>query len=203
MKKLILLLITLFLIASVFAQEELLLQINLFDDGSALIMGSSTINPNIQEVEYEKVDQTFYGYTQHLTNKIGITWTFSLELEQDFSNNYIKIILPENSKLGPVSSDLESFVTTEDGNIVIEFVGEDKVAIEFDYELETQAGEKGFDFIYIIIFIVIVIILIISIISFLKEKRKKKIEKKETKTEKKKPNKKNPLKTVMSTLNEI
>lgn len=200
MKKLILFIFVLFLISPVLAQEELLLQINVFDDGSALIIGSATINPEIEDIEYE--EGTLYGYTQHLTNKKGATWTFSLEIEQDFSNSYVKVILPENSKLGLISSSLDSFISIENKDIIIEFVGKEKVDIEFNYELETSQ-EKKLDFIYVVGIIVTIIILGIGIWSFLKKKKKNPEKEKEKKERKqKKRAKENPLKPVMNTLNE-
>lgn len=220
MKKLLLflcmtLLITLF-IASAYAQEkqELLLQINLFSDGSALVVGSSTLNPSFSEISYE--NGTIYGMTQEFTSKEKERWFFNLEMKENFSSAYVKITLPENAKLiGYIDSSMSSFISTKGKSIVLEFIDSDKIPkIKFDYTLTTLHEKRDY---WIYILIVIIIAIAIFSIWFFKKKGKKPkrkkvikqvIEKKRKKERKiKKELKKiNPLeerlRTVRVTLNE-
>lgn len=212
MRKLILFFLAILLITCVFAQEEILLQVNLFDDGSALIVGSSTIDPQIQDIEYEKKDQTFYGYTQEMTSKSGSKWTFSLGLDQEFSSSYVKIILPEDAKIGDIDSNMDSFTSIGGTNIIIEFTGTNLVPeIGFDYEIGIT--EKGGDnSIYFLIGAVIAAGIIILIWLFFRKKKGKKKEKGEPRKEKEKQTQKTgkrkinalaeKLKPIRATLNE-
>ncbi len=204
MRKLILFFLAIILITCVFAQEEIIVQINMFEDGSALIVGSSTQDPGIKDIEYEKKDQTFYGYTQELTSKSGSIWTFSLSLDQEFSSSYVKIILPENAKLGNIDSNLDSFTSIGGENIIIEFIGTNLV-LEIGFDYEVGINEKRDNSIYFLIGAVIAAGIIILIWLFFRKKNGKK---REPKKQKQKPGKKKintlaeKLKPIRATLNE-
>ena len=57
-------------------EDYCLVQITLFDDGSALVIGSATTNPNIKDIEYE--NESLYGLTQLLTSKQQGKWSFNI-----------------------------------------------------------------------------------------------------------------------------
>ncbi len=194
--------------AQTIKEDYFLIQINLFSDGSALVVGSSNINPDIEEISYE--NQTIYGISQYLTNKQKEKWNFNLNLEKVFSEIYVKVILPENAKVGDIDSNLISFISTEDNMIIIEFIDTNKnLIIKFDYELNsTSISEaKNYKIYFLIILIIVAIIIIIILWWFFLRKKFKKKKKKEnllrkTKIKKKKNNLQEKLKAIRQTLNE-
>ena len=193
--------------AQTIKEDYFLIQINLFSDGSALVVGSSNINPDIEEISYE--NQTIYGISQYLTNKQKEKWNFNLNLEKVFSEIYVKVILPENAKLNSIDSNLISFISTEENMIIIEFIDTNKnLIIKFDYELNsTSISEaKNYKIYFLIILIIVAIIIIILWWFFLRKKFKKKKKKenllRKTKIKKKKNNLQEKLKAIRQTLNE-
>lgn len=159
-----------FFLSSVLAeQQELYLEVRIFDDGSCLLSGTATDNPNIKDVEYEK--GILYGLSQSFTSKKKEIWQFHLETEKSFSYS-LKIILPENSKL--LSLNKQAVIFTENDAIVVEVNDEGKLDILLTYT-KGPVKIKHFNFLPVI---AVIILLIFIAVFLLKKQRKKKINKK-------------------------
>ena len=162
-----------------YAQESyLVLNIQIFEDGSALIRGSASGNPDIKDIDFENND--VYGMTHQLTNKQGPIWNFNIGL-REYSSLIIKVFLPEDTKIiGAVQSNTEAITSIENEKIALEFgVYNQEIDISFDYEFEDSSNEaKDFSWLLWMIVTAIILLTFWVILRKIKQKKAKKTKKK-------------------------
>ena len=157
--------------SSLAKSQELHLEVRIFDDGSCLLTGTATEDPNIKDVEYEK--GILYGLSQSFTSKKKEIWHFHLETEKSFSYS-LKIILPENSKLLGINK--QAIIFTENKAIVVETSGKDKLDILLTYTKDVKPKQSSF--LTILAIIVFMVIVLFFLAFFFMKKRKKRVNKK-------------------------
>ncbi len=177
--------------------QELSLNINVDVNGEAFVLGTSSVNPNINGINF--ANKTISGFTQDLTVKQGEKWTFNLNLKDNYSDYDIRLKLPKNAKVTFYSG--QPLISSEQGYLILEYSGVGEINLDVQYTLEkvqTQIDWKN-----VVVFITLIILIIVMIILFLRTSRhKKELEKKIKERKKPKLKKEEKLKDIMKILNE-
>lgn len=165
--------------------QKISLQVFIFSDGSTFLQGSSDIDP-VLPVNFD--NGKISGITNQLTSKSGNTWSFFLKTSVIFDELYVKIVLPQNSKLvpGSINSTSLPLVYTQDSSLVIEISDLEKpLDISFNYELPLEPVKENKNFLPIALVPTFIILLIIILLFFLKKGVKRKKSKRSMKKESK------------------
>lgn len=187
MKKLVLLLISVFILASSaqaqfdmesFAKEmaaeqpSLTLEVLIFSDGSAFLRGQSDIDPGLP-ISYK--EGKISGLTNKLTSKQQEVWKFSLQTQETFDSFNARFVLPKNAKLvtGSISSDSLPFIYTQQDSLVLEVSDSQKpLSMEFSYEVPLQQDQE---FPVYIIYLIAIIVALAIVFWVLSKQRKQQI----------------------------
>lgn len=160
--------VTLFLLCSVVRAQELSMNVVVESDGSAIVLGSADINPGILGINFE--NKTLSGFTQTLTNKEGTNWIFNLNSSQSYQGYYAKVSLPSGAKLLSYSG--TPSISSENGALILEFVGTENMNVNLVYTLEKVPLQ--INWLNLVILIILILLVVAVIILFLRMRKNKK-----------------------------
>jgi len=153
--------IFIFLIGLISAENYIIAEIEILDNGEVEIKGKSNFDLNIKGIDFS--EQKIYGKTHALTKKDKDIWTFFINFEQEFSEISLKIYFPKNIKLiKNLNSNLDNRLDLKE-QISIKITDHNKpINFSIDYVLENK---RDYNFIFILVLGLIIIILSIFILN--------------------------------------
>ncbi len=163
-KTLFILCVLIFVISNISAGDYIFAEIEINDNGIVNIQGDSDVDPNIQGIEFS--EGYISGTTQLLTEKTNGVWKFFMEIDETYSEIYLKIYFPDNTEsIQNIITNLDAQLNIE-GQIYLEIIEED-MPIDFsvEYSINKSKGNSW-------LFIFILVIIIFGLLYYMKLKKK-------------------------------
>ncbi len=163
-KTLFILCVLIFVISNISAGDYIFAEIEIDDNGIVSIQGDSDVDPNIQGIEFS--EGYISGTTQLLTEKTNGVWKFFMEIDETYSEIYLKIYFPDNTEsIQNIITNLNAQLNIED-QIYLEVIDLDK---KIDFSVEYSIN-KSKDNSWLFIFILVIVIF--GLLYYMKLKKK-------------------------------